>query len=105
MIDNGQYFTINRARQYGKTTTLRSLSGYLKNEYMVISLDFQKMSSLDFENEFEFVNALAREISKELRYIEDMPYEPKARLLEIASKKDNSTKWYLYHTISLLSFV
>lgn len=26
LIDAGQYFTINRARQYGKTTTLRASS-------------------------------------------------------------------------------
>ena len=26
MIDDGQYFAINRARQYGKTTLLRALS-------------------------------------------------------------------------------
>ena len=25
MVDAGQYFTINRARQYGKTTTLQAL--------------------------------------------------------------------------------
>ena len=25
MIDRGDYFTINRARQYGKTTTLKGL--------------------------------------------------------------------------------
>jgi hypothetical protein len=25
MVENGQYFTINRARQYGKTTTLALL--------------------------------------------------------------------------------
>lgn len=28
MIDAGQYFTINRARQYGKTTTLRALQDF-----------------------------------------------------------------------------
>lgn len=27
LIDNGDYFTINRARQYGKTTTIRALTG------------------------------------------------------------------------------
>lgn len=32
LIDKGEYFTINRARQYGKTTTLRALAGYLKEE-------------------------------------------------------------------------
>lgn len=29
MVDEGQYFTINRARQYGKTTTLRALEEFL----------------------------------------------------------------------------
>ena len=41
MIDAGKYFTINRARQYGKTTMLRALADYLKEEYTVLSLDFQ----------------------------------------------------------------
>ena len=33
LIDEGSYFTINRARQYGKTTTLRALYRYLQGEY------------------------------------------------------------------------
>ena len=49
MVDQGQYFTINRARQYGKTTTIQALGEFLKNEYVVISLDFQLMSETDFE--------------------------------------------------------
>ena len=40
-VDRGEYFTINRARQYGKTTTLRALKEYLKEEYYVVSMDFQ----------------------------------------------------------------
>lgn len=40
MIDRGQYFTINRARQFGKTTILKALYQYLKKDYYVISLDF-----------------------------------------------------------------
>ncbi len=59
MIDAGQYFTINRARQYGKTTTLIALSEYLRKDYIVISLDFQMMSSVDFENEKSFANSFA----------------------------------------------
>lgn len=39
MVDRGDYFTINRARQYGKTTTLKALKRYLIKEYIVISLD------------------------------------------------------------------
>lgn len=40
MVDEGQYFTVNRGRQYGKTTTLACLERYLEDEYYVVSLDF-----------------------------------------------------------------
>lgn len=40
-IENGQYFTIDRARQYGKTTTLYLLEQKLKDEYLVLSLSFE----------------------------------------------------------------
>lgn len=62
MIDGGEYFTINRARQYGKTTTLKSLVYYLKNDYEVVSLDFQTMSASTFENEQTFSSAFSKEI-------------------------------------------
>ena len=61
MVDAGQYFTINRARQYGKTTTLRALGRFLKEDYLVISLDFQKeMSAAKFCNEHAFSEAFAK---------------------------------------------
>lgn len=37
MVDRGDYFTINRARQYGKTTTLKALGRYLQKDYVVQS--------------------------------------------------------------------
>ncbi len=45
MVDAGQYFTINRARQYGKTTTLLALAELLQTDYIVVSLDFQLFST------------------------------------------------------------
>ena len=59
LVDAGEYFTINRARQYGKTTTLNALAEYLQDEYIVVLLDFQKMSGNDFENEETFANSFA----------------------------------------------
>ena len=50
MIDDGMYFTINRARQFGKTTILAALAEYLRTDYRVISMDFQVMSTLSFES-------------------------------------------------------
>ena len=41
LVDRGEYFTINRARQYGKTTTLVALKKLLIKDYCVLFLDFQ----------------------------------------------------------------
>lgn len=55
MVDKGEYFVINRARQYGKTTTLKALKKYLQNEYVVVDMDFQRqMSSAKFRSENSF---------------------------------------------------
>lgn len=60
-VDQGEYFAINRARQYGKTTTLRALKEYLKNSYYVISMDFQvQMSHAKFRSENSFSIAFAK---------------------------------------------
>ncbi len=45
-VDRGKYFVINRGRQYGKTTTLRALEEYLKEDYIVVSMDFQGISTV-----------------------------------------------------------
>lgn len=60
MVDAGDYFAINRARQYGKTTTLRALAAYLKKDYIVVSLDFQKLGTAKFADENVFSVAFAR---------------------------------------------
>ena len=61
LVDRGFYFTINRARQYGKTTTLTALADFLSGDFIVASLDFQKLSSRDFESETSFANAFAEQ--------------------------------------------
>ncbi len=67
LIDNGSYFTINRARQYGKTTTLAALGDYLKNDYMVVSLDFQMLGNADFSTEIVFARAFVRYLLRTIR--------------------------------------
>ena len=62
MIDNGDYFIINRGRQYGKTTTLSSLKKYLAKDYNIISLDFQNMESDDFSSSSSFSIAFSQEL-------------------------------------------
>lgn len=59
LVDRGFYFTINRARQYGKTTTLVALEKTLADRYLVIRLDFQVLGSASFQNENTFSLAFA----------------------------------------------
>ena len=60
-VDRGEYFAINRARQYGKTTTLRALKEYLRDDYYVVSMDFQiQMSHAKFRSENAFSIAFAK---------------------------------------------
>lgn len=40
-LSKDEYFTINRARQYGKTTTLSRLDDQLKDKYTVLRLSFE----------------------------------------------------------------
>lgn len=51
LVDGENYFTINQARQYGKTTTLRALEKYLKKDYNIIFMDFQTFGSAEFQDE------------------------------------------------------
>lgn len=48
MIGQGDYFCINRGRQYGKTTTLEALSVALASEYTVFKLSFEGASPESF---------------------------------------------------------
>ena len=59
MVDAGKYFTINRARQYGKTTTIDALYRVLQGLYIVVSLDFQDIEGGSFANGGEFAKAFA----------------------------------------------
>ena len=54
LIDDEQYFTINRGRQYGKTTILMTLEEYLVDEYEIISLSFEELGSGSFTDEATF---------------------------------------------------
>lgn len=68
LIDAGKYFTINRARQYGKTTTLNALRIFLEPDYEVVSLDFQRLGNASFRTESTFCKGFIRLILDKLEY-------------------------------------
>jgi hypothetical protein len=57
MVERGDYFVINRPRQYGKTTTIYMLNRLLKSsdEFFPIKLSFEGMGTGSFENEKVFI--------------------------------------------------
>ena len=86
MVDQGLYFTINRARQYGKTTTLSALRSYLADIYDVISLDFQRITDADFKTEGDFTYAFCDELKRRTRGKMTIPVEIMDRLNTILSR-------------------
>lgn len=67
LIEQESYFTINRARQYGKTTTLMLLWSLLKERYVVINISFEGMGMDAFGSEDAFVRRFCRRVEKNLR--------------------------------------
>ena len=66
LVEREEYFVINRARQYGKTTALSQLRKLLADEYIVISLSFQKFGDSDFSSEEKFSQEFLTQIAKSL---------------------------------------
>jgi hypothetical protein len=68
MVDRGCYFTINRARQYGKTTALNLLEKALFDEYICISISFEGLGDEAFENPAAFCRVFMDLIQRALRF-------------------------------------
>ncbi len=60
LVDDGKYVTINRGRQYGKTTTLDALGKVLSEKFILLNLDFQDISDAVFKTEGSFVQGMCR---------------------------------------------
>lgn len=68
LIQQNMYFTINRARQYGKTTTLNCLYEKLKDTYSVFLLSFADMGSVAFTSEYQFCKTFLRLLRNRIMY-------------------------------------
>lgn len=59
LIDMGEYFTINRARQYGKTTMLDIIWRQMSDRYLVIPMSFEGLGDSAFATEESFVGTFS----------------------------------------------
>jgi len=68
MVNNRSYFTINRARQYGKTTTLVCLEKALKDDFIAVSISFQGIGDEPFKSDENFCKSFIKQIVSALRF-------------------------------------
>ena len=67
LIDMGEYFTINRARQYGKTTTLMMIWRRMSDRYLVVPLSFEGIGSAAYTSHESFSAMFARQMGENLK--------------------------------------
>ena len=92
LVDAGKYFTINRARQYGKTTTLSALRKTLEKTSNVASISFEKISEAGFATEQSFVKAFCRLIKREARNGLSIPSESMKQIEGYLNRETNEAK-------------
>ena len=92
LVDDGKYFTINRARQYGKTTTITALTVALKNQYVVISTSFEGIGDAGFEDEASFVKEFCRLLRREFRRDTRILKNVVEEISELFKNSDQKTK-------------
>ena len=66
LVESMDYFTINRGRQYGKTTTLGVLEKRMQDDYICASISFQYSDDAMFANEEGFCQGLLDSIRRAL---------------------------------------
>ena len=69
LVEMGDYFIINRPRQYGKTTTLFILATRLRatGDYIVFNTSFEGLDDATFENEQFFALGFLRLLANSMR--------------------------------------
>jgi AAA-like domain len=62
LVESGEYFIINRPRQYGKTTTLHTITEQLNksDDYIAIRTSFESFGDSAFESEQSFSNLFTK---------------------------------------------
>ncbi|BDU50090.1 AAA family ATPase [Haliovirga abyssi] len=89
LIEKRNYFTINRPRQYGKTTTMYLLDKRLKNnkEYLLIRISFEGIGDESFGNEESLSEVFISLIEREIKF------KKEKQLLEFIKKNKKLRKF------------
>lgn len=72
-IESGKYFTINRARQYGKTTILNQVFQRLSDRFLIIPISFEGADDDCFSDKGRFTKMVSEMILSRLRHFKADP--------------------------------
>ena len=75
MVEEGLYFTINRPRQFGKTTMMFALSKVLSDKYLVIKTSFEGIGDDIFDTEEAFCKEVFNIFARSVRFTDKFLYE------------------------------
>lgn len=90
MIEDEEYFTINRARQYGKTTTLSQIDRKLQGKYTVLRMSFEGAGENAFKNDEGFMRFFVKKVARELSFLK----KPEELIKEWSGLTDYSGEEY-----------
>jgi len=68
LIDDEHYFVINRARQYGKTTTLHAIFREFSEEFLVVPISFEGLGDEAFKSSENFCKVFMQIIQRALKF-------------------------------------
>ncbi|MBQ0056757.1 MAG: AAA-like domain-containing protein [Bacteroidales bacterium] len=69
MIAKGDYFCINRGRQYGKTTTLEAISTQFTDEYCIFPISFEIVSDTTFADEEKLYSTFVWLLAQQFKWM------------------------------------
>jgi hypothetical protein len=71
LIDRGEYFTINRPRQFGKTTTLSLLAKQLnmRDECVALKISFEEIDNESYQKQATFLSIFMEMLVQEFQFI------------------------------------
>ncbi len=71
MVDGGEYFIINRPRQFGKTTTLALLADRLneRKDYVALEISFEELDPDAFERQESFIYEVLMMLLNKLKFL------------------------------------
>ena len=98
MIETGQYFIINRPRQYGKTTAMFALKRMMKEKYLMIQTSFEGIGDSAFESEESFCGVFLELLAEDIAFYSE-------ELSEYLMQKSKDTKTFKRLSGAISDFV